>query len=182
LLTLEREFDGGDDAQRALVASNLGYCYGELGDTVAAIQHFCVAARIHEQAGSRTGVVRATWNIAGLRARQGEIAEALAIFSAVRSDFHQLSMHDEYVVCGLEIAELLLIQGRFDAAEILCREIAGEIEAVGMSSTKCAMTAIVFLQEAVRSRAATPKVARHVRNFIERLPEEPNLSFVPPLL
>jgi len=182
LLKLEREIDGGDDAQRALIASNLGYCYGELGDVVAAIEHFCVAAQIHEKAGSRTGVVRASWNIAGLRARQGEISEALAILSVLRSEFHQLAMHDEYVVCGLELAELLLIQERFDSAEILCREIAAEIQAVGMSSTRCAMTAIVYLQEAVRSRAATPKVARHVRNFIERLPEEPNLLFAPPLL
>lgn len=182
LLRLEQDLGHGDATQRALIASNLGYCYGELGDTAAAIEHFYVAAKIHDQAGSTTGVLRAKWNIAGHCARGGQLAEALAMLAAVRSEFHRLSMHDEYVVCGLEIAELLLIQERFDAAEIFCREIAAEIDAAGMSSTKCAMTAIAFLQEAVRSRAATPKVVRHIRNYIERLPDDPNLPFAPPLL
>ncbi|HEY4643064.1 MAG TPA: tetratricopeptide repeat protein [Thermoanaerobaculia bacterium] len=182
LLRLERDLGHGDAAQRALIASNLGYCYGELGNTTAAIQHFYQAAQIHEQAGSTTGVLRAKWNVAGHCARGGQIAEALAMLAAVRSEFHSLSMYDEYVVSGLEMAELLLLQQRFDAAEILCREIAAEINAAGMSSTKCAMTAIAFLQEAVRSHAATPKVVRHVRNYMERLPDDPNLPFAPPLL
>jgi len=181
LLTLQHDLRNGDAAQRALIASNLGYCYGELGDITSAVAHFCAAAEIHEQAGSATGVLRARWNIAGHYARGGRIAEALALLTAVRSEFHRFAMHDEYVVCGLEIAELLLIQERFDTAEFLCREIAAEIDAVEMSGTKCAMTAIAYLQEAVRSRAATPKVVRHVRNYIERLPEDPNLPFAPPL-
>ncbi len=180
LLNLEQDLCNGDAVQRALIASNLGFCYGELGDTAAAIKHFYSAAQIHEAAGSITGVLRAKWNIAGLCARDGQIADAVGMLTTVRSEFHRLSMHDEYVVCGLEIAELLLIQERFDATEILCREIAAEIATAGMSSTKCAMTAVAFLQEAVRSRAATPRVVRHVRNYIERLPEVPNLPFAPP--
>ena len=170
-----------DDDNRATLAANLGFCYRELGrfeEAVAAYQRAseCVSST------SNTESARLRWNMATLLTRCGRLNDAVEQLSHVRREFDTFDMRSESTLVGLEIAELLLIEGRVDPAEALCRELCSRIESDGLSATSRAMTALGYLQEAITLRKATPKLVRHVRNYVSRLPEEPNLLFAPPLL
>jgi len=186
LASLLRLSDGvgqhGDESLRALIAANLGFCYRELGNSEAALAQYALAASIHDANKSDSESARVRWNIAGLLTALGRTDEALAMFAVVRTEFDRLSMESEYVIAGLEVAELLLLQNRFEVAESVCREISARIEIAGLSNTSRALAAVGFLQEAMRSRRATVKLVRHVHDYVRRLPEEPNLLFAPPLL
>jgi tetratricopeptide (TPR) repeat protein len=182
LLALSRDhWKELDDENRFALAANLGFAYRELGrfdEAIAAYERACACAGSR----SNTESVRIRWNIATLLTRCGRLTDAVGELSRVRADFDRLEMRSESTVVGLEIAELLLIESRVPAAEALCRELCSRIEGAGLSSTSRAMTALGFLQEALSLRKATPKLVRQVRNYVERLPEEPNLLFAPPLL
>ena len=181
LMSLKADAESRQDmALSALVSANLGYCLRELGDVEGALREYQRAAFIHESNGAATELVRVRWNVAGLLATSGRIAEAIDLLSAVRSEFHRFAMHSEYIVVGLEITELLLVQNHVDAAEAVCREVAACIERAGLSTTTRAITAVAYLQDVMKTRAATARHARHVRNYVEHLPEDPNLLFAPP--
>lgn len=167
---------------RAMLENNVAYCYRYLGDTDAAVRHYQVCSAILDEIGSITEAVRVRWCIATLLVDVGRSSEGLRELLAVRSRFDALGMASETCVCALEIAELLLVENRFEEAESLCRDTCSRLQASGLTATSRAMTAIAYLTEAVRSRAATTKLVRHVHEYVRRLPEEPNLLFAPPLL
>jgi tetratricopeptide (TPR) repeat protein len=170
-----------DDENRFALAANLGFCYRELGRFEDAITYYdracaCLGSK------SNTEATRIRWNVATLLIRCGRLSDAADELMRVRGEFDRLEMRSESTLVGLEIAELLLIENRVASAESLCRELCSRIESAGLSSTSRAMTALGFLQEALSLRKATPTLVRHVRNFVERLPEEPSLLFAPPPL
>jgi len=174
-------WDDLDDENRFALAANIGFACRELGRFDEAIESY---ERASTCAGSKSNTesVRIRWNIATLLTRSGRLTDAVGELSTVRSEFDRLGMRSASTVVGLEIAELLMIEGRIASAESLCRELCSRIEGDGLSATSRAMTALGFLQEALSLRTATPKLVRHVRNYVERLPEEPSLLFAPPLL
>ena len=98
----------------------------------------------------------------------------------MRTEFDRLHMSAESMLVSLELAELLLVEDRVASAEALCRELCSRIDSAGLSGTSRALTALGYLQEALSLRKATPDLVRHVRNYVERLPEQPNLLFAPP--
>jgi len=167
---------------RAMLENNIAYCYRHLGDSDAAVQHYQVCSAILDEIGSVTEAVRVRWCVATLLVDVGRSNEGLRELRAVRSQFDSLSMASETCVCALEIAELLLVENRFEEAESLCRDTCARLQSSGLTTTSRAMTAVAYLAEAVRSRAATTKLVRHIHEYVRRLPEEPNLLFAPPLL
>lgn len=182
LLALSTQYwDVLDEENRFAFAANLGFCYRELGRFDDALTWY---ERASGCAGSKSNTesVRIRWNIATLQTRCGRLFDGVDQLSAVRADFDSLNMRSESTLVGLEIAELLLLEGRAASAEALCRELCSRLATAGMSATNRAMTALAFLQEALSLGKATPKFVRHVRNYVERLPEEPNLLFAPPPL
>jgi len=176
-----RYWDELDDENRFSVAGNLASCYRELNRFEEAISHFELAST-YASSRSNTEAARLRWNIATLMSRCGRLDDAVAHLSVVRREFERLNMRSESTVIGLEIAELLVIEGRGSAAEALCRELCSRFGSDGLSATTHAIQALAFLQEALSLRSATPKLVRHVRDYVERLPEQPNLLFAPPPL
>lgn len=182
LLALSSEYwDRLDDENRYVLAGNLGFCCCELGRFEDAIGYYD-RARTCLAANSTAEATRLQWQIATLLARCGRLDDAAQELSVLRSEFDRLQMTAESMLVSLELAEVLLIEDRAAAAEALCRELCSRIDNAGLSATSRAMTALGFLQEALSLRKATPKLVRHVRNYVERLPEEPNLLFAPPPL
>ena len=167
---------------RAMLENNMAYAYRHLGDDEAAIRHYQICSLVLEEIGSITEAVRVRWSIANVLASIGRTADASRELVAVRAEFMRLGMTYETCASAIEIAELLLLESRFEEAESLCRDTCRQLETSGLSNTGRAMTAVAFLTEAMRSRAATTKLVRHVRDYVRRLPEEPNLLFAPPLL
>lgn len=182
LLALFRDaWERLDDENRYALAGNLGFCCSELGRYEEALTHY-ERARTFLATRSIAEGTRLRWLIATLLTRCGRLNDAVEELGRLRGEFDRLDMRAEGMLVGLEMAEVLLIEGRAAVAEALCRDLCSQIEIAGLSSTSRAMTALAYLQEALSVRKATPTLVRHVRKYVERLPEEPNLVFaLPPL-
>lgn len=167
---------------RSILEGNLGHCYRQLGDIDSSICHYQIASALMAEIGSVTESLRVQWNVAMLLAGTGRTDEALVKLANIRAEFGRRNMSSEDCVVGLEMAELLIVQDRFNEAEALCVDVCRHLQDSGLGTTSRAMTAVAFLQEAVRSRRATRSLVRHVHEYVRRLPEEPNLLFAPPLL
>jgi tetratricopeptide (TPR) repeat protein len=164
---------------RAIIENNIAYCYRHLGDDDEAIRHYQICSAVLEETGSVTEMVRVRWSIANVLASVGKTSEALRELTTVRSEFTRLGMGYETCASAIEISELLLVENRFEEAEALCRDTCARFESFGLGMTARAMTAVAFLAEAAKSRATTARLVKHVREYVRRLPEEPNLLFVP---
>jgi tetratricopeptide (TPR) repeat protein len=180
LMSLEQVVRLSDDvATHTMLLGNLGYCARELGLNEEAMRCYEEAAILYEELGNRSESTRVRWNVATLLAAEGRIHQALSRFEAVRDEMNALGMTGAAAVIALEIAELRLTLGDFNAVEELCRAAIASFSTSGMAHTAKALTALGLMSEAVRSRTATPHLVRKVRDYVRRLPEEPQLLFAP---
>jgi tetratricopeptide (TPR) repeat protein len=183
LKTVERDYTAEIDNQaRATLAMNLAICYSELGPVTEAFDHYSVAAAIYDEIGSATEAARVRHNIACLLATQGKLVDAKARFRILRTEYRKLGMGHMAVSADLDLAEILLAENAHEEAEALCAAAVEQFQKIGLSATTQGMTALSFLREAAAQRRATPQAARQVRQYIERLPKEPQLLFAPPPL
>ena len=181
LSKLERRLRANGDAEtHARVLGNLAYCCWKLDRIDAALQYHEAAASLLDTLGIHTESVRTRWNIASILAGAGRTDEALAKFDSVHAEFRRLGMASVATQVKLEAAELLLARGRYAEVEEICRAAMQEFAATGLAHTQRALTAIALVKEAAANRTATPTLARSAREYIRRLPEEPNLLFLPP--
>jgi tetratricopeptide (TPR) repeat protein len=178
---LESEIRATADANtHARVLGNLGYCYWQLGRIDAAMRHYELAAVLLDELGVVTESVRVRWNVAAVLASAGRTDEAMRRYRDIQKAFEDLGMTSEVAVSGLEMAELLLERKEFAAVEEICRMAIGSFERAGTLDTTRPLTALAYIQEAARQRTATPNTAKHVRDYIRRLPQERELLFAPP--
>jgi tetratricopeptide (TPR) repeat protein len=169
-----------DTDARARVIGNIALCYWQTGKVVEALQNYQVAAAIHEEAGTKTEAARIRYNVADLLAAQGRFTEAKERLRRVRDEFQQMGMDHAAVSAGLSLAEIFLAEGRVAEVETLCRTAIEQFARTGLGQTSDGLMALTYLREATAARRATPEVVRHVRKYLERLPQEPRLLFVAP--
>lgn len=180
LLSLEKQLRDSDGAEtHSMVLANLAYCARELGKTTEAMHYYEQASTLLDDLGKTSDSVRLRWNAAAVIAAEGRTRDALVRYQAVRDELSRLGMTGAAMVVNLEIAELLLVEGDFEAVSNLCKVAMDEFRASGLGHTARALTALAFMAEAARNRTATPKVARAVTEYVRRLPQEPNLLFAP---
>ena len=171
-----------DNEARATVIANVALCQSQVGATADAVNHFQIAAAIYEETGNKPEAARVRYNLAHFLAINGRHAEAKIRFRSVRKEFERLGMLHLAVQVGLDLAEVLLSENAYAEAHDLCTTAIRHFEASGLGHTTAGLTALTFLQEAAARRRATPEVVRHVREYVERLPKEPELLFAPPPL
>ena len=80
----------------------------------------------------------------------------------------------------MDRAEVLLALGRHDEVEELCRHAMSRFEQAGLSYSARALTALAFIQEASSQRRVNPVLIKEVREYLRKLPAQPNLLFAPP--
>lgn len=164
----------------ARVLANLGYCYGKLDRVDDALRHNDAAARLFEAIGARTESTRIQWSVAAILTNCGRVNEARIRLERLRHDFNQLGMTSEAALVSLDVAELLLAKGEFAAVENICRDAMSSFQRAGIAYTARALTALSYIREAAQLRTATPALAKHVREYIRRLPQNGELLFAPP--
>ena len=169
-----------DTDTRARVIGNIALCYWQLGKIVEALQNYGVAAAMHEEGGTKTEAARIRYNVAALLAAEGRFAEAKDRLRRVSHEFQLMGMGYAAVFAGLSLAEILLAEGHLNEVEGLCRTALEQFARTGLGQTSEGLTALTYLREATAARRATPEVIRHVRKYLERLPQEPRLLFVAP--
>ena len=183
LLRLEQQVRQTPDANtHARVLANLGYAYWKMGRIEAALGQYEAAAAILDELGIRTESVRVRWNVAAVLASAGRTREAMSRFQILQRTFEDLGMSSEAAVNSLEMAELLLAWNEYAAVEAICRTAMASFQRAGIPYTSRALTALAYIQEAAQQRTATPTLAKHVREYIRRLPQESELLFAPPPL
>ena len=181
LLRLEQQIRRTSDADtHARVLGNLGYAYWKMGRIEAAMGQYEAAAAILDELGVRTESVRVRWNVAAVLASAGRTREAMSRFQILQRTFEELGMSSEAALNSLEMAELLLAWNEYAAVEDLCRAAMASFERAGIPYTTRALTALAYIQEAAQQRTATPTLAKHVREYIRRLPQDGELLFAPP--
>jgi hypothetical protein len=87
-------------------------------------------------------------------------------------------MAGEAATVALMRAEALLAAGEHQEVPTICRAAIERFNQIGVSEN--ATAALSFLREALARGGTTPAVVRHVREYLERATEEPDLLFSPP--
>lgn len=164
------------------IVMNTAYCYKELGEYDNALPLYQFAQGIYEDVGNRAEALRANYLIATVFAGRGDLPEAEKRYRAVRPQLEAAGMAREAALSGLSLAEIVLSNGRFAEAEVLCRRVIAHFEEVQAPYTMRALEALTYLREAVEQRKASAAVAEAVRKYVSRLPQQPNLLFAPPPL
>jgi tetratricopeptide (TPR) repeat protein len=163
----------------ARVLMNLGYAYWQNGKMFEGARYYEAAIGLFKELGITTEAARIQWAFARMLRDAGQTQEALKRFGELTVEFDRVGMTCEAALVGLDVAELILEDQRFAEVEEISVRAMRAFELAGVSYTAKALTALGYMREATRNRTATPKLVRHVRDFIRRLPAEEKLLFVP---
>ena len=183
LSKVEQEYREDIDVEsRARLLGNLGVCQAETGQIALAMQSFQVGVALADELGAKSDSAGLRYKIACLLASVGRLAEAESRFRSLRTEFLQLGMPHSSVSVGLELAELLIDQAKFDEIERLAQQALEQYQNSNLYHPSEAAVALRFLKEVARNKVVTREVVRYVRRHLERLPNEPELLFAPPPL
>lgn len=181
LLDVERRVASVVDGDtHARLMSNLAYAAWRLGNLEESLRRYEIANAIHREHGNISEILRNRWFMTMMLTEAGRIHDACERLSPLTAEMERLGMTLEASVNMLFIAELFLVKGRYAEVEDLCRTAMQAFERSGIVYRDQAMTALAFIREAARQKKATEAMARTVREYIDRLPAEPNLLFAPP--
>ncbi|HEX2834785.1 MAG TPA: tetratricopeptide repeat protein [Thermoanaerobaculia bacterium] len=161
---------------------NIANCQLRLHDLESAEVYFGRALSLYEALGIEIERVRTRWNIGCLRIAAGNIDDGMTRLRQVRAEFERLGMRSDAALVTLDLAEALLATGtpaNAREAAALATSLVTSFTEVGMTGS--ALTALAFLREAFDSGQVTPKLVRHVRDFLESRPDQRDVRFVPPL-
>jgi hypothetical protein len=161
----------------ARVLANRGYCGWQSGDLNAALRFFELSSLMFQALDVETESVRVRWNAALMLAENGLLNDAVTRLQALTRDMERLGMTSEAALNALQLAELLLSEGRYDDIERLCRGAMEAFERAGLAYTARALTALAYLREAAQQRVANQALVRRVREYIRKLPAQPALLF-----
>ncbi len=180
LLELEDKISSsGHVGTHARVLGTLGECYRKLGKVDLATYYYDCASALLENIGARTETVRTRWNVAVMLAEAGKVADSCERLRGLTQELEQLGMTSEAALAGLDVAELLLAQNRYEEVDEICRSTMRTFERAGLAYTTRALTALAYLREAASQRRANGAVVKNVREYIRKLPHQPMLLFAP---
>ena len=145
---------------------------------------FREASRLLIESGLRQAFADDHLNLLKLRWLEGQIFAGLGklrraeeILFEVKENF--LVQERDYLVAmvGLELASVLLWQGRTAEVEALAEEALELFQELGVERE--ALRAVRYLRDACRQGAATAGLIRQTVSFLNRLEHQPGLCFVP---
>jgi tetratricopeptide (TPR) repeat protein len=171
----------GQGATLARLYQNVATCQLRLSELDTADTYYERALSLYRALGLETERVRTQWSVGCVRIARGEISEGLAQLREARRELEELGLRSDAALVTLDLAETLLATGtRAAAAEAaeLSASLVESFTAVGM--TGHALTALAFLREAFAAGTATPDLVRHIRQYLEALPDQRDLPFLPP--
>ena len=119
--------DLDDTATEARIWTNLAgisNALGELDEASVALVH---ARAGWERLGARVEKLRADWSLANLLGRRGDFTGSEARLRVVVDEFSSMEMTEDVTLAGLDLAEVLIIQEKFDEAHRVLERAASEI-------------------------------------------------------
>lgn len=158
---------------RALL--NAANSYTRQGDYGKATAYYADAISVMDDLDLPTESARLHWSMAALKIEQGDYDAGLNGLELSRLQLHRLGMKNDAALATLDLVAGLLAAEQPERVPELCRAITLTFSSEGMMRN--AKKALAYLTEAVTSGDATPEAVRHVRAFLEHLPEHPNEEF-----
>ncbi len=156
---------------------NAGVTYRRIRDFVKAEERVFEAIPLFDQLRLHTEVARANLQLAIITVDRGNLRYGIELLAASEAELAEAGLANESALATLWWAEASLALGARDGVAEKCNRLVLFYESEG--ATRRARLALAYLQECLRSEAATPKVVAEVREFIERLPRNPAAPFAP---
>jgi tetratricopeptide (TPR) repeat protein len=173
IVTLARSAHETGILARAL--SNAANSYTRLGEHAKATTYYADAISVMDELDLPTESARLLWAKAALHIEQGEYANGLIGLERSRMQLRQLGMANDAALATLDLVAGLLAADQPESVPDLCRGITMTFSSEGMMRN--AKKALAYLSEAVSVGQVTQEEVRHVRAFLEHLPEHPNEEF-----
>jgi tetratricopeptide (TPR) repeat protein len=167
--TLSRSARETDLLGRALL--NAANSYTRLRDYAKATAYYADAISVMNDLDLPTESARLNWAMGALNVEQGDYDSGIAGLDRSRIQLQQLGMSNDAALATLDLVAALLAAEQPERVPELCRAITLTFSSEGMM--RSAKKALAYLTEAVTSGDATPESVRHVRAFLEHLPEHP---------
>ncbi len=140
-----------------------------------AAQHLEEVRRLATERGDDTELIRVTWLEGRLHAGLGRRAAARFYLEQAAGQFEAKEMWYDVALARLELAGLLLEEGRTAEVKALTPALAAAFEAEGVHQE--ALKALRLFQEAVDREQATADLARRVLRFLFRAQHDPALRY-----
>lgn len=128
-----------------------------------------------QELGNSMDLLRLRWAEGRIFAGQGQTAQAIEVFQALRQDFANRGIAYDAALVTLELTALYAKEGRFEEVKDLSLEMAEIFRAHEVHRE--GLAALLFFQKAAEHERATAKLAREIAAFLEKLRVDPALRF-----
>jgi len=169
-----READDLPQLAKALRA--LAVVHYDLGDLPSAASAFQDALSIFSDLGFTPEIARTKGGLGRISLSRGRYAEARTLLTEARSVFLTLRMPEEAGLAGLELVETFIAMGEEFRAVAVAEQVIEEFRRANLNER--AATAVAYLREMMTNPRAR-EAARHVRQYVEALKQEPERLFMP---
>ncbi|HEV7484996.1 MAG TPA: tetratricopeptide repeat protein [Thermoanaerobaculia bacterium] len=173
IVTLARS--SGEIGILARALANAANSYTRLREYDKATQYYGDAIAAMNDMDLPTESARLLWAMGALNIEQGNFDNGIEGLERSRIQLQQLGMSNDAALATLDLVAGLLATEQPERVPELCRGITLTFSSEGMMRN--AKKALAYLTEAVTSGDATPEAVRHVRAFLEHLPEHPHEEF-----
>jgi tetratricopeptide (TPR) repeat protein len=178
----ERLFDLAetlDDAEMTgRAAQNLAAAYLERGDIGSSNKFYLLALQTYESLEMTARAARSRWGLGRVALVAGNFAEAARKLGLSSDELDALGMKTDVYLVKLDLAEALLMLGRFDEVVSVAETLQMLFREANMLTG--ALTAAAFLHEAAAARRLTRPQVQTVRRYLADLEREPTLAFARP--
>jgi tetratricopeptide (TPR) repeat protein len=173
IITLARS--SGEIGILARALSNAANSYTRLRVYDKASAYYADAIAAMNELDLPTESARLLWAMGALNIEQGDYENGIEGLERSRLQLQKLGMSNDAALATLDLVAGLLAAEQPERVPGLCRAITLTFSSEGMM--RSAKKALAYLTEAVTSGDATPEAVRHVRAFLEHLPEHPHEEF-----
>ena len=168
--------DSGREPRNALILRyNLLVDLFHLGRFDEAAERLGEVRAMAERLGEELDLNRVVWLEGGLAAGLGRIADAEAAFEQVRRMFSTAKLPYDYALSSLDLALLLLKEGKTGRVKALAEEMLSIFRAQGIHRE--ALGALRIFCEAAQKETATVEMTRSIRRFLLRAQLDPGLKY-----
>jgi tetratricopeptide (TPR) repeat protein len=142
-----------------------------------ALPLYLEAYAIWDELGLEVERIRTNWSLATLDTETGKLEDGIQRLEETYRAFEALGVVNDAALARMELGEALLRAGRPETVPDLLRNVAVNFASEGMMRN--ARIALASLHEAIERNWLSADLVRHVRTYIEQLPFQPTLPFVP---
>lgn len=165
----------GDPRQQYMLHFNLAVCYTHLDRFAEATRLVRQVREAVAERGDEHEACRVLWLEGRIAAGLGQPEKARSLLSQARQGFAAREMWYSVALADLEIAVLLLAEGRTAEVQEMARELVAAFESRNVHRE--ALAALRLFREAAEREEATSELARRVLRYLFRAQHNENLRF-----